>query len=252
MCFSASKKYKPLILIVTAAFALVLFSSLIPPLLPENIIAQFPLLHNLPGDIPAYIFRFLLSFMLLGLFPLITAYALGETVKSLGLTMPWEFIKSPLFMLLLVLFVLSGIVSSFFPDIFAYYPYSHTLIVLIKGQGFHWFLVHSFAYLVSYYLPWELLFRGVLILPFLQFVEEKTSHSLNAGEKEVLFLLVASFQIIPSSLLHYGHPLSESLGAVLFGIVAGYMAVKTRSIIPGLIIHSLTGISLDLSIVVRS
>ena len=80
----------------------------------------------------------------------------------------------------------------------------------------------------------------MLIFPFLG--EQSNSVSGKA-------LLIASFQVIPSSLLHFGHPGSETIGAVFLGFIAGWITVKTRSIIPALLFHAASGIALDLAIV---
>ena len=59
------------------------------------------------------------------------------------------------------------------------------------------------------------------------------------------------FQTIPSTLLHFGHPLSELASAVVAGIVFGRLAWKTRSIVPGLILHAAIGLGTDGFIVLK-
>lgn len=112
--------------------------------------------------------------------------------------------------------------------------------------------MHLLAYVVLYYLPWEFLFRGVLaVLPvgvFRQFAKENGTSSVPV---EAL-LLIASIQIIPSAILHVGHPVTETLGAVVFGVIAAFFAVKTGSVVPGLILHAAVGLSLDTVVIIRA
>ena len=58
-------------------------------------------------------------------------------------------------------------------------------------------------------------------------------------------------QTIPSAIVHIGKPVGESFGAILAGLVFGYLAVRTRSILYPLILHAVVGIGMDLFITIR-
>ncbi|HUX50091.1 MAG TPA: CPBP family intramembrane glutamic endopeptidase, partial [Spirochaetia bacterium] len=51
---------------------------------------------------------------------------------------------------------------------------------------------------------------------------------------------------------HFGHPFNEMASAVLFGVLAGWLVVRTRSIIPGLLIHAAVGMTLDTALLLRA
>jgi membrane protease YdiL (CAAX protease family) len=54
---------------------------------------------------------------------------------------------------------------------------------------------------------------------------------------------------MPSTMLHVGHPLSELFAAVIAGIGFGGLAWKTKSIVPGLLVHAALGLGTDCFIV---
>jgi hypothetical protein len=134
------------------------------------------------------------------------------------------------------------------PGLYSYYPYSHYIRMRAASGAFGFYLLHALAYALLYYLPWELFFRGVLILPFVGHFEPDPHRWLR---RPYLFAL-ASFQIIPSAMLHIGHPLGESMGAVAFGLLAAYFVLKTRSIVLPLVLHIAAGLVLDLAIILRT
>ncbi len=241
----ALQRHRLLILLFVAGLMMVLYTYLTPPLVSQKLIDHLPLLPALPGDLPLYGFRFLASFLLLGVFPLGVALLLGESLSGLGFRVPARSLPAQLQILVLIGCVLIGVVGAYSPQLYAYYPYSSTLLEIISDRGLSFFFPHAFLYLLLYYLPWEFFFRGIMIFPLLRLAE-----SQGIREKQHL-LLLASLQAIPSTVLHFGHPFLETLGALPFGFVAGYLALKTGSILPVLVIHSLIGISQDFVIAMR-
>jgi membrane protease YdiL (CAAX protease family) len=224
---------------------MVLYTYLTSLLVSQKLIDRLPLLPSLPGDLPLYGFRFLASFLLLGVFPLAVSLLLGENLTGLGFRAPARRLPAQLEALVLIVCVLIGAVGAYSPQLYAYYPYSSTLLEIISDRGLFFFLPHAFLYLALYYLPWEFFFRGIMVFPLLRLAESQ------GIEKMQFLLLLASLQAIPSTLLHFGHPFVETLGALPFGFVAGYLALKTGSILPVLVIHSLIGISQDFFIAMR-
>ena len=51
--------------------------------------------------------------------------------------------------------------------------------------------------------------------------------------------------IIPYCMIHYGKPLPETLGAIGAGILLGTIAMRTRSIWGGVIIHVAVAVTMD-------
>jgi membrane protease YdiL (CAAX protease family) len=71
-------------------------------------------------------------------------------------------------------------------------------------------------------LSWEFVCRGYLMLTF---------------EKRIGSAALA-VQLVPFVLLHIAKPLPEVLVAIPFGIVAGLLALRERSFLPGALLHA--------------
>jgi len=244
---STLKKYNQTIIIALAAIIITLFAYLTPP---GNLSGYLPgsfLFRELKGDLPEYVSRFLLSLLLFGIIPITYIKISRLNFSAVGLkranTNP---LKDRLFPFLILLCLVVGTTSAFDQSLSEFYPYSKTLTILATDQKWLSFLIHVMSYILFYYLPWEIFFRGFLIIPFLPDSE--------SGENEITpgLLLIASFQVIPSSIIHFGHPITETLGAIPFGILCGWLVLKYRSIIPGLILHIITGVTMDLIITIKS
>lgn len=240
-----------------AGLSLVAYTYLTPPLAGPRLAASLPGIGALPGDLPVYAWRFLLSFLVLGALPLAAALALGERPADLGLRWPRPLSRRWVFPLLLGVVVLGSLAGAYNAPIFGYYPYSRTLTESRPG-GAAGFLLHAIFYIVLFYLPWELLFRGILVFPLLRLLDgtAATNRSGAAGEAgfkpgSAALLAVACLQALPSTLLHFGHPWSETLAALPFGLAAGWLALSTGSILPGLALHAAAGLFLDLFILLR-
>ncbi len=247
-------------LLAAAGLALVAYTYLSPPLVDPRMAASLPGIGQLPGDLPVYAWRFLLSLTVLGALPLAVALALGESPRSLGLAWPGPLRPRWLFPLLLAAVILGALVGAYNGPIFAYYPYTRTLTESRPG-GAGGFLLHAVFYLALYYLPWEILFRGILVFPLVRLVGGERRRAVAgqgpAGDPAAsrgvgaALLAVACLQALPSTLLHFGHPWSETLAALPFGLVLGWLALATGSLLPGLALHAAAGIFLDLFILLR-
>ena len=49
--------------------------------------------------------------------------------------------------------------------------------------------------------------------------------------------------IVPYCMIHYGKPMPETLGAIVAGLILGTLAMRTRSIWGGVLIH--IGVAID-------
>jgi len=96
------------------------------------------------------------------------------------------------------------------------------------------FALHATAYLLLYYTAWEFCFRGFL----------QAGLAPSIGDWNAILV-----QTSLSTALHVGKPLGETLGAVAGGILWGVLALRTRSILAGIVTHAALGISLDLFLV---
>jgi membrane protease YdiL (CAAX protease family) len=240
--------FRAVALLAAAGVGLVAYTYLTPPLGGPRLAASLPGIGALPGDLPVYAWRFLLSFLVLGALPLAAALALGERPTGLGLRWPRPLSRRWVFPLLLGVVVLGSLAGAYNAPIFGYYPYSRTLTESRPG-GAAGFLLHAVLYVALYYLPWELLFRGILVFPLLRLVDGRGGAGSKPGAAALL--AVACLQALPSTLLHFGHPWSETLAALPFGLAAGWLALATGSILPGLALHAAAGLFLDLFILLR-
>lgn len=235
--FSGSSDIPKIILIIACASGMILFLFLTPPVADSVLFEKIPLLSSLPYDFSVYAGRFLFSFLFLGLIPFCTALLLKYRPKDIGIRLPELKNRKLFFTVLSASAVLLGILSSLDTSIAGFYPYSRFFPELMQKYGFAVILIHPAAYFIFFYVPWEIMFRGILIFPFI-------------GNNK--FYAAACMQAIPSALLHFGHPFSEFLSALFFGIFAGIITVKTKSIIPALLFHAVLGITLDLTLILKA
>jgi hypothetical protein len=241
-------RYRPLIYIAYAGVATVTYIALTPPAFDEGVAASLPVLGTLPGDLPSYVLRFAASALLFGLLPLGLALLLGEKLRTLGLVVPHGLLKERVFLAALAVIVLVGVLGAYNPGLYEFYPFSSYIEQVSAGGRAEFFALHVLAYALLYYLPWEFLFRGLLILPIVRHFEPDSHRRL----ANPAILAIASFQLIPSAMLHIGHPLSESVGAVAFGILSAYLVLKTNSIFLPLVLHVAAGVILDGAIILRT
>jgi hypothetical protein len=258
-------------MIIIISFSLIAYVYLNPPL------AEAPLLSaGLAGDLDWYASRFLLSFLCFGLIPGGAALFLGFGLKDLGLVWHRKMFRWPLYWLLLPLFVLVIAASSGDQAMREFYPFSKTLLEYAVQRGPGYFALHAGLYLIFYYLPWELLFRGIMVLPLVAYIEHQAlgNNRVNAGArnrglrrvplilssnppdiqnswKDPVLLGIAMLQTIPTVLIHFPHPITETMGTVVFGFLSAVIVLRTRSVFPVLLIHALAGIVLDAAIYIR-
>ena len=199
-------------------------------------VGQESVLNNYPGAAPA------------GL-----ALAFREKAAGLGLSLRAPRLRKPCFWLLVPAAMAAGAFGASSSDLGSFYPYSRDLIGRVREAGIGPLMAHLAAYVLLYYAPWEFFFRGFLLFPFALAAERSFAAgrgpASDGGEAAVsrgtVLAALVLFQTIPSTLLHFGHPLAESAGAVAAGLVFGILAWKTRSIVPGLVLHASLGIGTD-------
>ena len=196
-------------------------------------------------DTAIYIERFAASTLFLGVLPLAALRLSRLPLRTVGFARPRRF-GTPVWLIGISLGgALAGALVSLNPEVAAYYPFHPRLGELVYSRGEWMGLLHSAAYFVTYYLPWEIAFRGVLVVAVTDiFIRDRD----NVPQVAVL---IALLHVAPSALLHSGHPVSEIVGAVVFGIGAAYVTVVSRSIFPALIFHAAAGIALDWTIIMR-
>lgn len=240
------RRYELLFYLLLAGLVMVFYVYLIRPLVNRNLIFWLGLDRLLPGDLPFAALRFGFAFLLLGCLPVLVSRLFGGGLRTLGLRRTALHSRLRGAWAVLPVAAAAGLVAAYRGDLYLFYPYSRTLLSLVSEHGLAAYLPYGLCYALFYYLPWELFFRGFLIFPFLRLAEYGPEDRRRAA-----LVVIVGFQALPSALLHFGHPLAEALGAVPFGLFLGYLALKSGSIVPGLIVHVLVGISLDLFVLLR-
>lgn len=168
--------------------------------------------------------HWLAAALLLGLLPLCGARLGGLRARDVGLGAgraragaAWTAIGVPVALL-------AGRWAAADPHLRAVYPLDRALAPTAAS-----FLPHA-ALLLAYYVAWELLFRGVLLLGLRQ--------RLGAGPANAL-------QTALSVTAHFARPAVETLSAIPAGLAFGAITLRSRSIWPAVIIHWTVGVALD-------
>jgi len=181
-------------------------------------------------DVCSAIYEYSAAFLLMFAIPLlIVKVAFKGSLRGFGFRMGdarwgFRFVASALPVSLLAAYV-----GSLNPAVREEYPLAKSMIGDVST-----FLIVEVFYLV-YYLGWEFLFRGFMLF----------------GLEKYGALAAILMQVIPSTIVHIGKPASESFAAIVAGLVFGYIAVRTRSILYPLILHAVVGIGTDVFVALR-
>lgn len=147
-------------------------------------------------------------------FPVSFDNALGWRLPARGA--PWG-----VYALLVVLMAPVAWVAAASPAFHDFYP-------MYKPSDAGQWLVYEAVYLLQFVCI-EFFFRGFALFRL-----------------EARFGLHAvTLMVIPYALIHVHKPLSEALAAVVAGVVLGLLAVKSRSIWPGVMIHCSVALMMD-------
>jgi membrane protease YdiL (CAAX protease family) len=181
-------------------------------------------------DSASVIYEYSAAFLLMFLIPvLLVKAAFKGSLREFGFRMGdarWGF---RFVAIALPVSLLAAYIGSLDPAVREEYPLAKSMI----GDVSLFLIVEAF-YLI-YYLGWEFLFRGFMLF----------------GLEEYGVLVAILIQTIPSAIVHIGKPASESFAAIVAGLVFGYLAVRTRSILYPLILHAAVGIGTDVFVALR-
>jgi membrane protease YdiL (CAAX protease family) len=87
------------------------------------------------------------------------------------------------------------------------------------------------AFYIAQFLALEFFFRGFMLQPLRKIM----------GSSSIFAMMV------PYVMIHYGKPLPECFAAIIAGIVLGTLAMRTRSIWAGFLIHVSVAIAMDVA-----
>jgi len=173
----------------------------------------------------AAVYSFLAAAVLMGVVPLtIVKFVFHESPADYGVRLGNRVRTLRSMLIFAPIMVAIAYFSSGSPAMRSAYPINPH-----AGGSSSTFALHVVTYLL-YYLGWEFQFRG-----FMQ-------HGLRESFGDVGAILV---QTMASVLVHLGKPPMETFAALAAGILWGIFAIRTRSLLSGLVQHALLGITLD-------
>ncbi len=208
----------------TAALCLALYMNQGHPRFAAGVLGTPP---DAPG---AVVWQFLASLLLFGLVPcLVYRGLLGLPLRDLGIGagdrgygLRFTAVVVPL------LVVPAMLLAARLPDVRTEYPLARGI-----GSALGPFLLFEAAYLL-YYVGWEIFFRGFLVLGL---------------ERRIGALPAVALSTLVSTAVHYGKPEGEVWGAVVVGVIFGWLAIRTRSVLYPFLLHAAVGILTDVFIV---
>ena len=170
------------------------------------------------------------ALVLFGLIPMgIVKWGFRENLADYGLRLGMTHRTVRSFLLATPVIIVIAMLTGQSSALEGVYPLNETIRPQHNQIDISIFILHASIYL-GYYLGWEFLFRG-----FLQ-------HGLSERCGVPVAILI---QTMASVMLHYGNPSIEVFGAIIGGLVWGFFAYRTRSILSGLGQHAMLGIVLD-------
>lgn len=134
---------------------------------------------------------------------------------------------------LVVLMVPALLMASQRPDFLQMYPLLHPAPPLAWNGML---LLTYWACYATILFSTEFLFRGVLLF------------SLESR----LGMTAVGVSVLPYCLIHAHKPLPEAFGSIVAGFVLGYLALRTRSIGGGVLVHCAVAFSMDALALVRN
>lgn len=164
-----------------------------------------------------------------GLGPALVIKLTGGTLRAHGLTLRGFFGHLPLYLGLLTAVTPLVLLASLSPTFQETYP-------LCREAARSWshFALWEAAYFLQF-VSLELFFRGFWLF----------------GLVRHLGAYVLPVMIVPYALIHMGKPLPEALGAIVAGTVLGVVALHTRSIAGGVLVHYGVALTMDILALVR-
>lgn len=180
-------------------------------------------------DILKHVYQFFTSFVLLFLFPFsLLKHNRKMPEHKFGLQSGDNKFNKILYFISFVAIIVVWFGSDD-PSLQSEYPLSKNIASAL------WLLIlYEFLYLF-YYIGWEFHFRGLL--------------TLGLSEKNKWFAIM--YTTLISTIMHYGKPFSEIMGAAFIGILFGILILKGQSIGPFLFVHYLLGVANDIFCLIR-
>jgi len=135
----------------------------------------------------------------------------------------------PYVIMYLVMFPVLLWVSSF-ESFRSYYPFYDRAV---EGGAAFWIYEVGYGF---QFVGIEAFFRGFL----------------NFGLVKRFGLLGIAIMTVPYTMIHFGKPAPEAFGAIFAGLALGYLAIRSKSFVPGIFLHVSVALTMDLLVLWRA
>lgn len=163
-----------------------------------------------------------------GVVPLVAVRALGIRPRDVGWRWSGTWRHGSTYAALFAVALPVVIVVSGSADFLEFYP----ILEIESGQEGVWNdLLIWWPFYAAQFVAIEAFFRGVLVLGLSKFIGSAS-------------ILVAT---VPYMMIHFVKPPAEALASVVGGLVLGFLALRTRSIVWGIALHIAVAASMDIA-----
>lgn len=162
--------------------------------------------------------------------PVVLIWLWGERVRDYGFRIKGFLEHAWMYALFFGIVLVAVVLVSQTSEFAHYYPF-YQLAHRSWRDLLYWELMYAFQFLAL-----EFFFRGFLIF--------SSEQSMGSG--------VVMAMVVPYCMIHFGKPWAETLGAIVAGTVLGTLALKTRSIWSGFLIHVTVAVSMDLAAMLQT
>ncbi|MCB2203514.1 CPBP family intramembrane metalloprotease [bacterium] len=171
-----------------------------------------------------------LTFLLFAAIPAaVLRWGYRQRLGDYGVRMgDWRFGAKAVFVLLPIITVAMLLPASQMPDMQQFYPVD-------KGaMASSWdFTQYAVGRVLLFYVGWEFFFRGFMLF------------GIRDAVGDAMAIAVTT---LPSALWHIGYPTGELYSSIAAGLLFGWLALRTRSVLWPLLLHAGIGIVTDLTI----
>ncbi len=218
-----STEFRLIIIVIAGSLAMVIARMINFRIRKASEVVEY--ISTFPAEYHSFFYQSIsMTFYILGflVFPiLIVKFVLRQNLSDYGFTVGKlkEHINIYIFMFILITPV--TIIASMTDVFLKAYP-------KMKTPHLEFFLLFEIIYLIQF-IGVEFYFRGFLLFEFCK----------KYGTAGIFV------QIIPYCMIHAAKPIPEAIGSIITGIVLGYYAYKSRSIIGGIVLHCYVAVGMD-------
>jgi uncharacterized protein len=176
-----------------------------------------------PGLLPYWYWTFSVLLLRIAVPLAIIVWGFGESPREYGYRI-WEKGHARIYLWLFLIMFPILFACSYIPSFQAKYPFYPAAT---ESAGV--FILYEISYGLQFFAL-EAFFRGFLLFALFK----------RFGYHAVVIMT------IPYCMIHFGKPMPETLGAILAGLALGALALRSRSWLPGALLHWGVGLSMDL------